>query len=130
MLREHLKFKHSIGKIEMKKCKECSFQSSENFAFREHMEVVHEGKRYTCEKEKCDYFSKNSQMLLRHVLLKHEGGQIEKIPCSQCNHKALSKYLLQEHIDVVHNGKRYNCEKCIFSGKSAMALRAHNEIRH
>ena len=111
-------------------CSDCNFKSSSFYYMREHKEVIHGGKRYQCSE--CEYEGKSYQVLRRHMGLEHNIGKMEIKCCTECSFRSHLTSLMREHIDVVHEGKRYICEneKCDYFARSSYILRQHVLLKH
>ena len=78
---------------------------------------------------KCEYSSDCTNKLKRHISTKHENN---KIPCTMYNCNYVAKHLdyLKHHNKVVHEGIRYQCDQCTYSGTYAKNLTRHKQCKH
>ena len=103
----------------------------------------------------CDYRTKNSKLLERHVISQHEsrisplcdqcncktryGNSMirhkEKVhsptyPCEYCTFGANLKNVLNPHIRQRHGIKRHGCDQCQYAAKAPRPLEEHKKVVH
>ena len=91
------------------RCKQCGKKFLDRKYLDTHVSVVHEGIRpYECE-----YCLKTFGMLANlntHVTAVHEGKRPHQ--CKECDYKAISKYVLQKHMESKHSAGRSRDKQC------------------
>ena len=50
--------------------------------------------------------------------------------CAQCAYKATQKIKLQQHVQSVHNGVKYNCVQCDYKACGYKASQKENLQKH
>ena len=93
-----------------------------------HMNSIHEGVRYNCEK--CDKSFTDSSSMKAHVRNVHEGRRKNK--CELCNKAFSCLSNLKYHINSAHEGfkKGHKCEICQKSYCTSYYLDAHIKSVH
>ena len=72
-----------------------------------HLQSVHMGKKYPCEK--CEYKATRKSNLTTHHQSVHMG---KKYQCLECDYKATKKSSVTTYQQSVHMGKKYPCAEC------------------
>ena len=75
----------------------------------------------------CDFTTKNSSYLKKHIDSKHTGISF---PCSQCEYRATTKGNLKLHIQAKHDKIRYPCSFCDHQASLKGNLKAHIKKMH
>ena len=53
-----------------------------------------------------------------------------KYPCNKCEYKASTQSYLNEHINAIHKGKKFYCKHCDFKTPWRNHLRTHTKSKH
>ena len=111
-------------------CEKCQMLSSTGGKFRRHVKLVHnEVIPLPCDL--CNETFLNKKLLTLHTRSFHK-----TITCSICKLNFVSKYVLRNHIDVVHEKiKPFKCDSCnqtfALSGNlSAHKMSVHEKIKN
>jgi len=105
-------------------CQQCDYQTKYSHALRKHVKSVHEGVKYPCQQ--CDNQFTLPSNLLQHIKSKHEGV---KYPCQQCDFQATEPSTLRNHIKSKHEGVKYSCQQCDYQA-SKSGLSYHIKAKH
>jgi len=103
----------------------CTICGKHVFILKSHMESVHLGVKYPCEK--CGKEFATPPGLKVHILTFHEGN---KYPCLVCGKIFNHKGYLKNHVDMVHKGKKFPCKECGLEFKDSRLRRQHVETAH
>ena len=87
-------------------CDECEFRSRAPYEIREHNPYYHKGVHVTCKE--CGAELSSLKTLKRHVV---HGN--ETFLCDKCKFSTSSESNLGRHVNNIHSGVTYNCEKCL-----------------
>ena len=129
-LKAHVEYTHE--KVSGHLCPECGKNFKIKSSLRDHILVVHEGKKYHCDL--CTKTFKNKCTLQSHVSQIHKGNKLPPVKCSQCQ-KSFSGNSrnagLKRHIREVHEGKRpYACHMCGLAFSQSGNLKTHIRGKH
>ena len=153
-LRVHIKRMHD--KIFPFLCNTCGYKATSNAELKNHVDVVHEGKRHICPI--CGKGSTTPTVLKYHIASVHEGNKPykcelcdtscstqwklnfhirnvhEKIKlhkCNECQKFFGTKQILNNHVTAVHEGiKAFKCSLCDKTFFSESGLHSHNMRVH
>ena len=110
---------HNDNNLELRKCDNCDFETSNLQELRTHIDTVH---KPVCDK--CNKTFETSEHLSQHIEMEHN------IQCNDCNMSLTSKTSLDEHIK---NNHEHICQHCptrtsVFSSEED--LKQHTEDEH
>ena len=108
-------------------CNQCSYFTRKKLDLRNHIEQMHSTNSYeNLDKKRCDQ-SKKEIASKNDTQAKHEIGNFG---CNKCDHKAISKANLRNHIRTVHLGLNCVCNLCgkIFSEDTKLNI--HMQTDH
>ena len=95
-------------------CSNCGVNFGEKSSLKEHISLVHEGKKGVLNDGKCPRCDKqfvHKDNILKHIKAVHE--KIKPYKCPICNKGFTEKTHLKLHIEAVHEGKKpHICPKC------------------
>lgn len=89
-------------------CPECEKQFSNSTFLTIHINNIHKGIKFKCEKCNMEFTQESNKK--RHVKVVHD--KIKNFSCSLCDHKATSRSELLHHLNYKHLGKKYACHQC------------------
>ena len=123
-LKRHVKFKHPgtehLLPPPVRKGNRKKGDSGPVNCDKRHIQIKHEGLRYTCHL--CDYKTVKPGSLRDHIKVKHEGFIYR---CDQCDFTVKTSESLVKHVKVKHEGKGHPCPFCDFFGGERANLRIH-----
>ena len=106
-------------------CQECYFKTSREYRLSEHQLIEHEGERYSCDEDNCSWTGRSTNGLQDHKTNNHTlQAQKHCLKCDYVTNKSVKH--LTSHINTVHNGVTYNCDKCSWKSKSKTDLSTHS----
>ena len=106
-------------------CPECGNIFTMQRTLKKHIEAIHQGIRYPCDK--CPFQGRNKILLKHHIESVHEG---KRYYCDQCEFIAFSKYTLRSHVAYKHCENNYQCDQCDYKTKTAQILQVHINSIH
>jgi len=114
-------------------CSQCNYTSKRKYIMKNHILSQHFGIRHQCQQ--CTYKAKSKDKLTAHVKRVHlrqksNKSKSKSLHCVLCNFKTSRPYDLKIHKQGTHEGVRYKCEICSFSGKRKDLLNRHMKIKH
>ena len=110
-------------------CDDCGKSFASNRNLQQHNDGVHLGlKKFSCDRDQCDFTCSQKQNLLHHIRCVHE--KLKLHTCQECSATFLSKAHLQEHENSVHDGIKYKCEVCNKFISTKSHLRRHMRDMH
>ena len=110
---------------------QCNFQTSYTSYLRSHMQIRHEGQRYSCDY--CEYRATKLKELERHKQCKHERILIvtgvkkwnicakEAFHCNVCTNIAKRKHNILAHVQNHISSQSLACCYCEYSLSSRMS---------
>ena len=131
-LKQHLKKEHEL-KNEDHTCN-CGKSFSSKKQLGRHIREVHHGVKLNCDQ--CDYQTKRSRELKKHMENKHGNGEGDNderstLYCEFCGFSCKYQQSLQDHMERLHLQNEYKCDKegCDFVTRQKRKLQEHN-TRH
>jgi DNA-directed RNA polymerase subunit M/transcription elongation factor TFIIS len=110
------------------KCDICSKKFSRKWELKLHVSADHENKRVKCAecgklfnhqvglKRHYKKFHENKEVQFESVIIdtsiKEEEESLKKFECKICDMKYFREYQLSKHIEITHDGRRFQCTKC------------------
>ena len=124
--KKHMALKHD-GEIFM--CSYCGNKYYSKKRLKAHIQIVHELKK-SCVCSLCGKSFKEDCRLARHIKVVHEG--IPKFKCTKCDFtcSGSNQQTLRKHMEMVHEGKVYNCSQCPEQFISMFRLEGHIALIH
>jgi len=107
-------------------CEQCEYVSKHQHAMKAHILAIHENVYQKCEQ--CDYEAKYKTNILSHVKFAHRNA--EKLQCNLCEYQAPKQYLLNYHIEGMHEKTVLHCDQCSFSTNWKNSLFKHMAYKH
>ncbi|XP_044252810.1 zinc finger protein 711-like [Tribolium madens] len=138
-LRRHIVQGHVTQNVQPtnNKCPKCDFESFSKYLFLRHSlltehQTSRRGNRRIFKCTNCDYTSRDSRDLRRHVISKHtQDSEIEWLKCKHCPFKSKHKYNLKKHMVQKHDPNfRYSCQFCDYKSKMNYHLQRHLKRQH
>ena len=124
-LRSHIKEMHE--KIFPFLCNTCGYKATSNGVLKNHIDLVHEGKRHICQI--CGLGLSTPTCLKKHIACVHEGKKPYK--CELCDTRCLTQSGLKIHIRNVHDKiKPLKCNECQKSFRNNTEVKKHITIVH
>ena len=117
--------KEELEKRKIHICHECGKKYTETQYLRKHIEIVHNGIRYTCEH--CKGKFKSPTYLQEHIEGVHLG---QTFNCDKCDYKASHKEMLKIHKRSKHQGILFFCDQCEFKTSHRSCLTMHKKAKH
>ncbi len=144
--KRHMAQKHEGKKIELK-CKFCDKTFGSRSGVRRHTDIIHRNLRHKCDIcqdeyvckrslndhiarehknaakqfkcDLCDRVFKSKSGVRSHVEREHNNFNRHEVQCHLCKLKVVNKWVLKNHIEKIHEGKRvkpteraFACSKC------------------
>ena len=109
-------------------CNQCDFKAKRKTRLNEHIESKHYGVRKDCSQ--CGKLFVSRTSLYNHIKSHHQDLTDYLCNHDQCNFKAKRKKKLRYHINSVHLGVNYPCNRCDFKAKRPDTLKEHIESKH
>ena len=127
-LKHHVKKIHegikNFGQTLSHVCKQCGELFYRKFKLTLHIQSVHDGIKYKCNKCEKQYSGKNG--LQQHIRYEHE----VRYPCQFCVFRGTSQSKLRQHTEKIHDGEKYQCEFCEKEYKDLRSMRKHKKSAH
>ena len=101
-------------------CSECDIVCSHLGNLKRHMKSKHEGIRYSCDYQGCDYKATQKPDIIKY-------------PCKFCDHQSTTEGSLYLHIESKHKDLKrtmFKCEFCEFESHSKYILKNHKKKFH
>ena len=110
-------------------CEHCGKQFVQKQTWRRHVQIEHEGMQVT--KLRCDQcnFTSAYQNYLKHHIKTVHEG-VRTHLCDKCDYKAATKGVLIKHIETIHDGIRYQCDQCEHQASNKDSLKKHIYVMH
>ena len=103
----------------------CDFSSTTGSYLNKHKKAVHLGIKYPCDQ--CDFKTAKESALNYHKYSVH-GDKSVRHQCHLCPRSFLIACWLKDHIKFAHEGFRFHCQLCDFSGSRKALLRHKRSI--
>ena len=105
-------------------CNKCDFQAGGTSDLNKHIQSIHEGIKFECQYEGCNYKSTRKATVNYHVRFKHEGIYY---PCDMCGERFMDPSALKKHVQHKHKNSFVSKIRAI---KEEMYLRLSNLSVH
>ena len=126
-LNKHLYFSHSIGSVEIFRCKICGL-SLGSLSSLKHHEQLHGPPTVPCPE--CGKLFHTHHYMYRHIKSNHVEDKYQKFKCAQCGKGFCSEIKLSNHINTHTGEKPYQCEWCERAYQNMSNLIAHAKKTH
>lgn len=117
-------------------CDICGKKYSQKKNVLDHLTTHHFKIIFPCEAKGCGKKFSCANKLFNHKLKtcekKSKVEKEKKYPCETCGNKCLTRFGLNEHVEVKHNGKKYQCpeEGCQNTYESLNNTQRHLRVDH
>ena len=108
-------------------CHICHVKKNSRQMLTLHIQADHEGIRYNCTEEGCNYSAKQKTQLRNHINIKHLGI---KVHCEVCDYKTTQVPNLNNHMLKKHGVKPFSCDKCSFRCYKKEKMQSHMQSMH
>ena len=108
-------------------CHICHVKKNSRQMLTLHIQADHEGIRYNCTEEGCNYSGKQKAQLKNHINIKHLGI---KVQCELCDYKTTQVPNLNNHMLKKHGVKPFSCDKCSFRSYKKEKMQSHMQSMH
>ena len=139
------KLKIHINNVHLMKkfcCDQCDYRCGQKVNLMSHIKSRHETTRQNSTRKKseslknknlkecseCDYKTCMSNRLNRHIPTVHL--KIKNFTCHVCCKKFSYNSILQQHVNSLHKGVKYNCSQCSFQSSHPGNLKSHVKDVH
>ena len=124
--KNEIKRKEREAKMDLT-CHICHVKKNSRQMLKLHIQADHEGIRYNCTEEGCNYSAKVKAQLKNHINIKHMGI---KIHCEVCDFKTTQVPYLNNHMFKKHGVKPFSCDKCSFRCYKKEKMQSHMQSMH
>ena len=108
-------------------CHICNVKKNSRQMLSLHIKADHEGIRFNCIEEGCDFSAKQKSQLKIHVNVKHLRI---KVHCELCDYTATQVPYLNNHMLKKHGVKPFSCDKCSFRCYKKERMQCHLQSMH
>ena len=111
-------------------CDQCEYKAKKKAYLKRHVEIEHEGVRYSCNY--CEYKAKDNSSVTWHNKWEHSNKPNILIECKECDAKFKHSYNLKIHIKAKHQGfsENFACNSCTLNFKYRSTLKKHFKSKH
>lgn len=114
-------------KLDVYKCKKCSYSSKCRGDLSKHSKYVHGESVHLCPVKGCDFKTKFPNNI-RHHLRSH--SNVRPFACPDCSSAFKTKDQLNTHSTTHSDARPFQCSQCSFSAKRNWILTSHIATKH